>query len=160
MALFTRVKKDEDENLNQNYNYIANNALAPDNNLGSALDEVTNLIAEETGLDEGQLAVDVYQNEDKIIIKATIAGVKPEDLDIAVNNEDVTIRGSRHLDETINREDYFYQECYWGDFSRSIILPTEVRAEEAEAILKNGVLTLTLPKNRKAQAVAIKVKGE
>ncbi|HOY56066.1 MAG TPA: Hsp20/alpha crystallin family protein [bacterium] len=160
MALFTRVKKDEDENLNQNYNHIADGTMMPNNNLGSAVEEVANLIAEETALGEGQLAVDVYQNEDKIVIKATIAGVKPEDLDIAVNNENVTIRGTRHLDETISQEDYFYQECYWGDFSRSIILPTEVRAEEAEAILKNGVLTLTLPKNSKTQAVAVKVKGE
>ena len=72
---------------------------------------------------EGQLSVDVYQTEDAVVIKSTIAGVKPDDLDVTVNNDLVTIRGTRQQEDEIRPDDYFYQECYWGGFSRSIILP-------------------------------------
>lgn len=109
---------------------------------------------------EGQLAIDVFQTAESVVIKSTIAGVKPEDIDIAIDKDMVTIRGSRHQEEEIRDDDYFYQECYWGDFSRSVVLPVEVKAEEAEAVLKNGVLTLTLPKAHAAKAVAVKVREE
>ena len=80
--------------------------------------------------EEGQLAVDVYQDEKNIIVRAPIAGVKPEDLDISIHNDMVTIRGRREHDAKIEEPDYFYRECYWGSFSRSIILPTDVKTEE------------------------------
>lgn len=109
---------------------------------------------------EGQLSVDVYQNKDNVVIKSTIAGVKPEDIDVAIDNDVITIRGQRKLEEEIKEEDYFYQECYWGSFSRSIVLPVEIRPDEAEASLKNGVLTIVLPKVKKSKSVAVKVKSE
>jgi len=109
---------------------------------------------------EGQLSVDVFQTKDSLIIKSTIAGVKPEDIDIAIDNDMITIRGSRKYEEEVKEDDYFYQECYWGSFSRSIVLPMEVKGDEAEAALKNGVLTITLPKMKKNKSVAIKVKNE
>lgn len=109
----------------------------------------------------GQLAVDVYQDKDNVIIKSTIAGVKPEDLDISINNDMVTIRGTRRKDEEIADEDYFYRECYWGGFSRSIILPQEIKVEGVQANLKNGTLTLIMPKASKTSRVkVIKVKEE
>lgn len=107
---------------------------------------------------EGQLSVDVYQDKDNIIIKSTIAGVKPEDIDISLQNDLLTIKGKREADITIKQEDYFYQECYWGSFSRSIILPVEVKIEETKAELKNGILTVILPKAKPTKAVSIKVK--
>lgn len=107
---------------------------------------------------EGQLSVDVYQDKDNIIIKSTIAGVKPEDIDISLQNDLLTIKGKREADTTIKQEDYFYQECYWGSFSRSIILPVEVKIEETKAELKNGILTVILPKAKPTKAVSIKVK--
>ena len=110
--------------------------------------------------EEGQLSVDVYQDKDNIIIKSTIAGVKPEDIDISINNDLITIKGKREMEETVKDEDYFYQECYWGSFSRSIILPVEVKADQAQAELKNGILTIVLPKVKPSKAVSIKVKGE
>ncbi len=110
--------------------------------------------------EEGQLSVDVYQDKDNIIIKSTIAGVKPEDIDISINNDLITIKGKREMEETVKDEDYFYQECYWGSFSRSIILPVEVKADQAQAELKNGILTIVLPKAKPSKAVSIKVKGE
>ena len=121
-------------------------------------------VAEEKWLDEdyeeGQLSVDVFQTKDSIVIKSTIAGVKPEDIDISINNDMVTIRGKREIDQSISDENYFYQECYWGGFSRSIILPVEIMPEKVDASLKNGVLTVTLPKAKKTQSISVKVKEE
>jgi len=114
----------------------------------------------EEDYEEGQLSVDVYQTKDAIVIKSTIAGVRPEDIDISINNDMVTIKGKRELESTISEDDYFYQECYWGGFSRSIILPVEIIADKVNASLKNGVLTISLPKAKKAQAFSIKVKEE
>jgi HSP20 family protein len=106
---------------------------------------------------EGQLTIDVYQTENHIIIKSTIAGVKPEDLDITITNDMVTIRGKREKDEETRTEDYYYQECYWGTFSRSVILPVDVEADKAEAALKNGILTIRLPKVEKVKTKKIRV---
>jgi HSP20 family protein len=108
--------------------------------------------------EEGQLSIDVYQTSDTIVIKSTIAGVKPEDIDISINNDLLTIRGSREMIENIREENYLYRECYWGSFSRSIILPVEVEADKIEAFLENGVLTVVLPKARSAKQISIKVK--
>lgn len=124
----------------------------------------TNQPAKEEWLDkeesEGQLSVDVYQTKDNVVIKSTIAGVKPEDVDISIDNDVITIRGQRKLEEEVKEDDYFYQECYWGSFSRSIVLPVEIKSDEAEASLKNGVLTIVLPKVKKEKSVAVKVKSE
>lgn len=108
---------------------------------------------------EGQLTLDVYQTKDNVMIKSTIAGVKPEDLDITIANDMVTIRGERKKDEEVKAEDYFYQECYWGPFSRSIILPVDIDVEGVNADLKDGILTVTLPKAAKAKTKKIRVKG-
>lgn len=107
---------------------------------------------------EGQLVVDVYQGASEIVIKSTVAGVKPEDLDITITNDMVTIKGKREKDEEIKTENYFYQECYWGSFSRSIILPEDIDAEKAEAALKNGILTIRLPKLEKTKTKKLQVK--
>lgn len=109
---------------------------------------------------EGQLSVDVFQTPDSIVIKSTIAGVKPEDVDVSIENDMLTIRGQRKQEETIAEENYFYQECYWGGFSRSIILPVEVVTDEIDAALKDGVLTVSLPKAKKSKGISIKVKRE
>ena len=109
---------------------------------------------------EGQLSVDVYQTPDSVVIKSTIAGVKPEDVDVSIENDMLTIRGQRKQEETIDEGDYFYQECYWGGFSRSIILPVEVVTDKIDASLRDGVLTVTLPKAKKSKGISIKVKRE
>ncbi|PJA92548.1 MAG: hypothetical protein CO133_02610, partial [Candidatus Komeilibacteria bacterium CG_4_9_14_3_um_filter_37_5] len=109
---------------------------------------------------DGQLSVDVFENNNCIVIKLTIAGVKPEDVDISINNEMVTIKGRRRQEEEVAAENYYYQECYWGGFSRSIILPTEIQPEKVEATLKNGVLKVVLPKAIQSKEVSIRVKGD
>lgn len=108
--------------------------------------------------EEGQLSIDVYQTPETIVVKSTIAGVRPEDIDISINNDMLTIRGKREEKETIEDKDYLYRECYWGSFSRSIILPVEVKAEEIEAILENGVLTVILPKSKATKQISVKIK--
>ncbi|MBI2355955.1 MAG: Hsp20/alpha crystallin family protein [Candidatus Doudnabacteria bacterium] len=106
---------------------------------------------------EGQLTIDMYQTKDNVIIKSTIAGVRPEDIDITIANDMVTIRGERKRDFEASSEDYFYQECYWGSFSRSVVLPVDVDIENVGADLKDGILTVVLPKAAKAKAKKIKV---
>ena len=95
---------------------------------------------------EGQLTVDVFQDEDNIIIQSTVAGVGPDQIDISITNEMVTIRGQRAPEEKVRPSDYFHQELYWGAFSRSIILPVDIDADSAKATMKNGILTIKLPK--------------
>lgn len=108
---------------------------------------------------EGELNIDMYQTKDNVIIKSTIAGVKPEDLDITIANDMLTIRGERRREDRVEQEDYFYQECYWGGFSRSVILPIDVDSENIEADLRDGILTVVLPKAAKAKTKKIKVKS-
>lgn len=110
--------------------------IAPPKLLESASEELT----------EGTLTIDVYQNENEIIVESAVAGVRPEDLDITATNESVAIKGERHRDEHVSDERYFYQECFWGKFSRSVILPQEVDPEAAQVGYKNGILTIRLPK--------------
>ncbi len=109
---------------------------------------------------EGQLTVDVYQTPGEIVIESAVAGVKPEDLDIDVTNDSVTIRGKRHREKEIKDEDYISRECYWGRFSRSIILPQEVNPENAEVSFKNGVLSIRLPKLIRRRSKKLKIKTE
>ena len=108
---------------------------------------------------EGTLNIDLYQTRDNVIIKSTIAGVRADDLDITIANDMVTIKGERYKDEKIPAEDYFYQECYWGGFSRSVILPVDIDSEGVEAELKDGILTVILPKAAKAKTKKIKVRA-
>ena len=108
---------------------------------------------------EGQLNIDMYQTKDNVIIKSTIAGVRPEDIDITVANDMVTVKGSRRKEENIVQDDYFYQECYWGNFSRSVIIPVDIDSESIEADLKDGILTIIIPKAAKAKTKKVKVKG-
>jgi len=107
---------------------------------------------------EGQLAVDVYQTKDNVVIKAPIAGVTADNIDISVSEDVVTIRGERVDESEVDREHYYVQECYWGSFSRSVILPTSTQAEKAEANLKDGVLTIVIPKVVSDKVKKIKVK--
>lgn len=122
-------------------------------------DETPETSASHSEEQEGQLTVDVFQDDENIIIQSTIAGVSPDDLDVSITNDMVTIRGERRQSYDIDQEDYFYQECYWGTFSRSIILPVEIDADRAEAKIKNGILTIRIPKANTAVTRKLKVKA-
>jgi HSP20 family protein len=107
---------------------------------------------------EGALTIDVYQTDNDIVIVSTIAGVTAKDLDVSITNDMVTISGARKNPVKVKQENYFYQECYWGPFSRSVILPIDVDAEKSAAELKDGVLTITLPKSEKVKIKKIPIK--
>lgn len=114
---------------------------------------------EELEEDEGQLSVDVYQTPEHIIVRAVVAGVRPDHLDVAITRDMITIRGKREEHKEVNEDDYFYRELYWGSFSRTILLPQEVEVDEAEAKEKHGVLTIKLPKVDKDRQTKLKVKS-
>jgi HSP20 family protein len=107
---------------------------------------------------EGQLAVDVYQTKNAVVVKAPVAGVDPEMLDIDVTNESVAIRGERYDEKEVDQEGYHFQECYWGSFARQVMLPVECDADKAEATFKNGILTIRIPKLQKTKSKKLKVK--
>lgn len=109
--------------------------------------------------EEGELAVDVYQTSDEIIVKAMIAGVKPDDLDVSITRDMVTIHGTRQDDDAVSENDYFHKELYWGSFSRTILLSQEVEPEEAEATEKHGLLVMHLPKVDRGKERKLKVKS-
>lgn len=109
--------------------------------------------------EEGELSVDVYERPGEIIIQAMVAGVRPEDLEINIGREMVTIRGSRETSREVASDNYFHRELYWGAFSRTILLPAEVEAEEAEATEKHGLLTIKIPKIDKGRTAKLKVKS-
>lgn len=108
--------------------------------------------------EEGELTVDIYDKGDAIVIQSTVAGVKPENLDVSITSDTVTIHGRREKMDEIKEEHYYYKELFWGSFSRSVILPEEIDDTAAEATLKHGLLTVVLPKKRKGVAQKLKVK--
>ena len=116
--------------------------------------------AEPASEPEGQLTVDVYQTPDEIVVESAIAGVKPEDIDVNVTPDSLSIRGSRERERVASGEDYLYQECYWGRFARSIILPQEIDPENASVTFKNGILTVRLPKAKKRKIRKLNVKAD
>jgi HSP20 family molecular chaperone IbpA len=123
----------------------------------SNIGEANDSLYDET--QEGELTVDVYQTTNDIVVKTMIAGVKPEDMDISITRDMVTIKGRRQESQDINGEDYFYRELYWGSFSRTIMLPQEIDVDSAEATERNGLLTLRLPKLDKNRQTKVKVKS-
>jgi len=95
---------------------------------------------------EGQLTVDVFETDKDIIIQSVVAGVDPEDIDISIEKDMVSIKGKRERRVAERVENFFYQECFWGRFTREVVLPSEVDKNKAEASMKNGVLTIRIPK--------------
>ena len=116
-----------------------------------------NWIEEEN--EEAELAVDVYETPTEIIIQTMVAGVKPEDLELSIARDMVTIKGKREEFRTIDEDNYFSKELYWGRFSRTISLPQEVEPEEVEATEKHGLLTIKLQKVDKDKTNSVKVKS-
>jgi HSP20 family protein len=106
---------------------------------------------------EGQLAIDVYETPDNLVLKAPIAGVRQEDLEVSITDEHVSIKGERHDHQNESVERYLTQECYWGAFSRTYPLPVAVDADQAQARLIDGILTITIPKAAKARTRTISV---
>lgn len=105
----------------------------------------------------GQLAVDVYETKEKLVVKARTAGVNKNELDVSISDNTLQIRGTLSAGNEEDVENYFVQECYWGEFSRSIALPVPVKEEEIEAMLKDGVLTISFTKLKQDSVKKIQV---
>lgn len=103
-------------------------------------------------------AIDMYQTPSEVVVKANLPGVKPEEVDIHITGDTLTIKGERKTEEEIKRENYLYQEHRYGAFSRSVSLPAGLNTDKAQASLENGILTLTIPKAEEAKPKVIKVK--
>ena len=115
-------------------------------NLSPFPEEKSTWLEENSDETEGQLSIDVYQTEKEIIVRSTVAGVKPENIKISLHNDLLTIKGFRTEENKIKEENYLYRECYWGSFSRSVILPFEVDNRDVRAEIENGLLTVSLKK--------------
>jgi HSP20 family protein len=105
----------------------------------------------------GQLAVDVYETKEKLVVKGRVAGVNKSDLDVSISDNTLSIRGTLSTGNEDGVENYFLQECYWGEFSRSIVLPVPVKEDEIEAVLKDGVLTVSFAKVKQDTVKKIEV---
>ena len=105
----------------------------------------------------GQLAVDVFETEGGLVVKARTAGVEKEDLDVSISDGIVTITGTLSSGDDAAATNWHIQECYWGEFSRTLALPVPVKEDEAKASLKEGVLTITFPKVQQEQAKKIAI---
>jgi len=109
---------------------------------------------------EGQLALDIYQTQTHIVVVAPIAGVKMDDIDVSITEDVLTIKGKRNLEFDIPDEDYFTQECFWGDFSRSIVLPASVDSSRIAASFKDAVLKISIPKVERVKTKIVRIKAE
>ncbi len=108
---------------------------------------------------QGELAVDIYQTPDAIVVKALVAGVQPNSIDISLTREMLTISGAREDEREVDEENYFQRELYWGSFSRTILLPEEIDVDMAEASEKHGILMIRLPKINKKRQTKLKVRS-
>lgn len=120
----------------------------------------TTIVEEEWDEEEpvpGQLAVDVYETKDRLFVKARTAGVNKNDLDVSISDNTLSIRGTLSAGYEADVENYHLQECYWGEFSRSIVLPVPVKEDEIEAVLKDGVLTISFTKVKQETVKKIQV---
>lgn len=108
---------------------------------------------------DGELAIDVYQDEHNIYILAPVAGVKASQIDVSITDEVVTIKGERKPEENVPEDKFFTKECYWGSFSRSYVLPMAVESEKARASLKDGLLRIEIPKDARVKTKSIPING-
>jgi HSP20 family protein len=135
-------------------------AFLNDDDLATS-DQAAPVVADDTAEPDdefpGQLAVDVYETEEKLVVKARTAGVNKEELDVSISDGILTISGTLSSGDDTDATNWHIQECYWGEFSRTLALPVAVKEDEVEAVLKDGVLTITFSKVKQEQAKKIQV---
>lgn len=145
---------EEDESSEPSKNYLLKGIKEESD---SNKNDSGNWIEEEN--EEAELSIDLYQTPTDIIVQTMVAGVKPEDLEISISRDTVTVRGEREESRVIDEDNYFTKELYWGKFSRTVSLPAEVEPEEVEATEKHGLLTIKIKKVDKDKKNSIKVRS-
>jgi len=140
-------------------NFFVDQFKKPTNQVSSITDEFFSepLCEDKPIEEEGQLSIDIYQDDDNLYVLTPVAGVKPENIEITLEKDALTIKGTREKSHEIEEKNSLFRECYWGKFSRSIILPVPVKQIGIKADFKNGVLKITLPKAEESKEVKIKV---
>ncbi len=108
--------------------------------------------------EEEQPLIDMYQTAKEVVVKAALPGVKPEEVEVTITGDTLSIKGETKVKEEVKREDYLYQEHRYGAFSRSVKLPADLKTDKAEATFENGILTLTIPRSEEAKPKTMKVK--
>lgn len=108
----------------------------------------------------GQLSLDIYQTDKEIVILAPVAGVTEKDISISITDDVLVIRGERSAKEEVPEENYYTKECFWGNFSRSIVLPLETDTKKISASFENNVLEIRIPKTEKEHTKIIKIKAQ
>lgn len=137
--------------------FLGEDDLQTDDPTATAAPVAANDDWEEDDAVPGQLAVDVYETKERLVVKARTAGVNKHDLDVSIADNTLSIRGTLSAGNEEDVENYFVQECYWGEFSRSIALPVPVKEDEIEAVLKDGVLTISFTKLKQDSVKKIQV---
>ncbi|MCA9325065.1 Hsp20/alpha crystallin family protein [Candidatus Saccharibacteria bacterium] len=134
-------------------------AFLNDDDLGGSDDAGVPVVNDEAMEDDfpGQLAVDVYETEERLVVKARTAGVNKDELDVSISDGILTVSGTLSAGDEADATNWHIQECYWGEFSRTLALPVAVKEDEVEAVLKDGVLTITFNKVKQEQAKKIQV---
>jgi HSP20 family protein len=137
--------------------FLTDEDLTPTDNTAAATSAADDSWQEEENDFPGQLAVDVYETDEKLIVKARTAGVNKEDLDVSISDGILTISGTLSSGDDSDAINWHIQECYWGEFSRTVALPVAVKEEEVDAVLKDGVLTISFGKVKSEQAKKITI---
>jgi HSP20 family protein len=134
-------------------------AFLNDDDLGGSDDVGVAVVNDDPSEDDfpGQLAVDVYETEERLVVKARTAGVNKDELDVSISDGILTVSGTLSAGDEADATNWHIQECYWGEFSRTLALPVAVKEDEVEAVLKDGVLTITFSKVKQEQAKKIQV---
>lgn len=140
--------------------FLGEEDFGPANDAGQPADNVATAATDDWDEDDsvpGQLAVDVYETKERLVVKGRVAGVNKSDLDVSIADNTLSIRGTLSAGNEDDVENYFVQECYWGEFSRSIALPVPVKEDEIEAVLKDGVLTISFTKVKQDSVKKIQI---
>jgi HSP20 family protein len=148
-----KVETTQDDGFDEqvDFNYDANDEFASNHPHSDWNDD--------TEEQDGELPIDMYQTRDAIVIRALVAGVSPDDLNISITRDMVTLQGQREEVQEAPDEDYYHRELFWGSFSRSIVLPEEIVIDEAEAREKHGLLEIILPKLDKGRSAKLTVRS-
>lgn len=146
---------------NTNYNRGAYNAtdIKRDIRIKEEHDPFEEVYAKPEEEEDGELPIDIYETDDEIIVQTFVAGVRPDELHISITRDTMTIKGKRQASSTVEEDNYYIRELYWGSFSRSVDLPAEVEPEEAEAVEKHGLIIIKLPKIDKEKRAQVKIKS-